>query len=71
MSQEVANFFVTEAQRSTHSAKDEVEEDLYLIYNWQPAFTGKHHYVGEEVDFEQVRVRRPGLGTNPPTAGCP
>lgn len=53
MCQEVANFFVSEARKNKHAARDEVEEDQYLIYNWKPHFTGLHHEVGEEVDFEQ------------------
>ncbi|GIL88439.1 hypothetical protein Vretifemale_16403 [Volvox reticuliferus] len=54
MSQEVANFFVAEARRNLHKAKNILEEDDMLIYNFKPVFTGKHEYVGEEKDFEQA-----------------
>lgn len=35
MSQEVANFFVSEARRNLHKAKNILEEDDVLIYNWK------------------------------------
>ncbi|EFJ53180.1 hypothetical protein VOLCADRAFT_102798 [Volvox carteri f. nagariensis] len=53
MSQEVANFFVAEARRNLHMAKNIIEEDELLIYNFKPVFTGKHEHEGEERDFEQ------------------
>ncbi|KAG2439450.1 hypothetical protein HXX76_004805 [Chlamydomonas incerta] len=54
MSQEVANFFASEARRNLHKAKNILEEDDVLIYNWKPEFTGRHAYIGEEKDFEQA-----------------
>ncbi|KXZ51986.1 hypothetical protein GPECTOR_10g1008 [Gonium pectorale] len=53
MSQEIANFFVAEARRNLHKAASILDEDDLLIYNFMPAFTGKHQYEGEEKDFEQ------------------
>lgn len=53
MSQEVANWFISEARRNTHKAKNQLQEDDVLIYNWPPSFTGRHEYEGEEKDFEQ------------------
>ena len=41
MTQEVANFFVSEARRNMHQASSINEEDDSLIYNWMPHFTGK------------------------------
>jgi len=41
MTQEVANFFVSEARRNMHQASSISEEDKWLIYNWIPHFTGE------------------------------
>lgn len=49
----VANFIVDEARNSLHAPNNDEEEDELLIYNFQPHFTGKHSYSGEEVDFDQ------------------
>lgn len=56
MTQEVANFFVSEARRNAHLSSSIEEEDNLLIYNWPPQFTGKHDASGhaEETDFEQA-----------------
>ncbi len=54
MGQEIANFFINEARRNSHRAANQLAEDRLLIYNWVPAFTGKHSYEGEEKDFEQA-----------------
>jgi len=56
MTQEVANFFVSEARRNMHQASSISEEDKWLIYNWIPHFTGKHDSEGhaEETDFAQA-----------------
>ncbi len=61
MTQEVANFFVSEARRNLHKAATVMEEDELLVYNWIPHFTGKHDQAGhaEETDFEQVRDSLP------------
>ena len=40
MSQEVSNFFVSEARRNMHRANSITEEDDQLVYNWVPHFTG-------------------------------
>jgi hypothetical protein len=39
MSQEVANFFVAEARRNLHKAKNILEEDDVLIYNFKWGIT--------------------------------
>lgn len=54
MCQEVANFFVSEARKNLHSAKDAADEDDMLIYNWSPHFTGKRSVPGFERDFLQA-----------------
>ena len=41
MTQEVANFFVSEARRNMHRANSINEEDDLLVYNWIPHFTGE------------------------------
>lgn len=51
ITQEVANFFVSEARRNFQAPTDQAEEEDLLIYNWAPTYTGKHHFKGEEVDF--------------------
>ncbi|KAL4434657.1 hypothetical protein ABPG77_002780 [Micractinium sp. CCAP 211/92] len=51
ITQEVANFFVSEARRNFHSPASQSEEEDLLIYNYAPSYTGKHKYKGEEVDF--------------------
>ncbi|MEW5313388.1 MAG: hypothetical protein WDW38_004959 [Sanguina aurantia] len=54
MSQAIANFFVSEARRNMHKARNAIEEDDVLIYNWKPFFTGKNTgHGGEERDFAQ------------------
>jgi gamma-glutamyl hydrolase len=40
-SQEVANFFVSEARRNFHKPASQAEEEDLLIYNWAPEYTGK------------------------------
>lgn len=60
MGQEVANYFVSQARRNRHSARDEVQEDSMLVYNWMPQFTGKRAPSGgEEQDFMQTYVFGP------------
>lgn len=54
MSQEIANYFVAEARRNLHKARNVLEEDELLIYNFAPTFTGRHRTEGEERDFEQA-----------------
>jgi gamma-glutamyl hydrolase len=57
VTQESANFFVGEARRNAHAARDALEEDDFLIYNWAPDFTGRAKaHGGEEMDFEQIYV---------------
>ncbi|KAI8471106.1 MAG: hypothetical protein J3K34DRAFT_244588 [Monoraphidium minutum] len=56
MGQEVANFFVREARRNKHAARDELEEDGMLIYQYAPTFTGRHESGQEEQDFEQTYI---------------
>lgn len=57
VTQEAANFFVGEARRSAHAARDALELDDFLIYNWAPDFTGRaKEHGGEEMDFEQIYV---------------
>jgi gamma-glutamyl hydrolase len=57
VTQESANFFVGEARRNSHAARDALEEDDFLIYNWAPDFTGRAKaHGGEEMDFEQIYV---------------
>lgn len=57
VAQEAANFFVGEARRSAHAARDALEEDELLIYNWSPEFSGRaQEHGGEEQDFEQIYV---------------
>ncbi|KAI7836202.1 hypothetical protein COHA_009927 [Chlorella ohadii] len=51
VTQEVANFFVSEARRNFHAPASQDEEEDLLIYNWAPSYTGKHKFKGEEVDF--------------------
>lgn len=51
ITQEVANFFVSEARRNFHAPASQAEEEDLLIYNYAPSYTGKHKYKGEEVDF--------------------
>ncbi|KAL4856809.1 Gamma-glutamyl hydrolase A [Chlorella vulgaris] len=51
VTQEVANFFVSEARRNFHKPASQAEEEDLLIYNWAPEYTGKHRYKGQEVDF--------------------
>ena len=38
-----------QARNSLHAPSNADEEDELLIYNYQPHFTGKHSYSGEEV----------------------
>lgn len=45
MTQEVANFFVSEARRNMHRANSINEEDDLLVYNWLPHFTGETHFI--------------------------
>lgn len=54
MCQEIANFFVSEARRNLHAAKEEADEDDLLIYNWVPHYTGKRTVPGFERDFVQA-----------------
>lgn len=56
MTQEVANFFVSEARKNMHRAQTIFAEDQMLIYNWIPHFTGIHDSSGHtmETDFEQA-----------------
>ncbi|KAG1655092.1 hypothetical protein FOA52_004232 [Chlamydomonas sp. UWO 241] len=56
MTQEVANFFVSEARKNMHKAQNLTQEDAMLVYNWAPKFTGMHDASGhaEETDFEQA-----------------
>ncbi|KAL4447534.1 hypothetical protein ABPG75_004753 [Micractinium tetrahymenae] len=51
ITQEVANFFVSEARRNFHAPASQEEEEDLLIYNYAPSYTGRHKYKGEEVDF--------------------
>lgn len=40
-SQYFANFFVDESRKSSHHFKNSKDEDNYVIYNFDPTFTGK------------------------------
>ncbi len=42
MTQEIANFFVSEARKNQHRARSINEEDELLVYNFVPHFTGIH-----------------------------
>lgn len=59
VTQEVANFFVSEARKNTHAARDALEESDMLIYNWKPEYTGRVTRGGEEQDFEQTYIFGP------------
>lgn len=59
MTQEVANFFVSEARKNSHAARDALEESDMLIYNWKPEYTGRVTRGGEEQDFEQTYIFGP------------
>ena len=39
----------SQARNSLHAPSNADEEDELLIYNFEPKFTGKHTYEGEEV----------------------
>lgn len=56
MTQEIANFFVSESRKNLHRAASTYDEDQMLIYNWMPHFTGIHDSQGHamETDFEQA-----------------
>lgn len=73
MGQEMANFLVREARRNGHAARDALEEDAMLIYNYAPSFTGRHEAAGgEEEDFEQTYVfSGPGLALKVGRRGQP
>ena len=45
----MANLLEAQARNSLHAPSNADEEDELLIYNYQPHFTGKHSYSGEEV----------------------
>jgi gamma-glutamyl hydrolase len=56
VTQEMANFFVGEARKSSHAAADKNEEEDLLIYNWKPEYTGRHESGEEEQDFQQTYI---------------
>eukprot|EP00775_Hariotina_reticulata_P013441 gene13441-13567_t len=57
VTQEVANFFISEARRNAHAAVDVLEEEELLIYNWKPEYTGRHMSGREEEgDFMQSEL---------------
>lgn len=56
MSQDVADYIVGQARRSSHRAADVVEEDALAVYNWTPCFYGKHKTTMKSRDFVQVYI---------------
>ena len=52
----VAMFFVGEARKNGRQPANQEEVDDMMIYNYPPAFTGRHHFPGEETDFEQSYI---------------
>ena len=52
----VSAYFMAHARRNLHRARDVVEEDELLIYNWSPLFTGKHRKPREIKYFDQAYV---------------
>lgn len=52
----VAMFFVGEARKNGRQPANQEEVDDMMIYNYAPAFTGRHHFPGEETDFEQSYI---------------
>lgn len=55
----MARFFVNETRRSSHRFKDVVEEDVYLIYNDDIVFSGKHASKHQKTWADQVYVFPP------------
>ncbi|KAK9799018.1 hypothetical protein WJX73_007185 [Symbiochloris irregularis] len=51
-----ADFFISEARKNFHAPADNEEEDALLIYNNKRIFTGKHHFEGEETDFDECFI---------------
>ena len=51
-----------QARNSLHGPSNADEEDELLIYNYQPHFTGKHKYSGEEVRPRLIRALMFGRG---------
>ena len=52
----VAMFFVGEARKNGRQPANQAEVDDMMIYNYPPTFTGRHHFPGEETDFEQSYI---------------
>ena len=48
ISQYFANFFVSEARKSTHHFPDAATEEKYLIYNYNTYYAGKHGWQQEQ-----------------------
>lgn len=48
------DFFLHECRKNFHSFKDEEEENLYLMYNYSPYFTGAHRDSGMYYLFTQT-----------------
>eukprot|EP00878_Enallax_costatus_P002549 GHUV01002731.1.p1 GENE.GHUV01002731.1~~GHUV01002731.1.p1 ORF type:complete len:355 (+),score=97.23 GHUV01002731.1:235-1299(+) len=59
VTQEVANYFVSEARQNSHAPRDALQEDDMLIYNWKPIYTGRRESGKEEQDFQQIYVFGP------------
>jgi len=51
VSQYFANFFVNETRKNNHSFANLDEERSWLIYNFQPNYTGLHIDTSEQIYF--------------------
>ncbi|KAM3966442.1 gamma-glutamyl hydrolase A-like [Aphomia sociella] len=49
------DFFVQECRKSIHAFQNEDEENSYLIYNYQPEFTGKKSGIFQQCYFFEPR----------------